>query len=52
MRDVAVVGFAQEQMEEFVLMEIRKGRPLPGTYPPNAETQARYRQWRDRSDQK
>ena len=50
--DIARDAYEQEQMEEFVLMEIRKGRPLPGTYPPNAETQARYRQWRDRSGQK
>ncbi len=40
----------QEIMEEFVLREIEQGRALPGTYPPNAETLARYRQWRERRD--
>lgn len=50
--DIARDACEQEIMEEFVLMEIRKGRPLPGTYPPNAETLARYRQWRERTDGK
>ena len=52
----AVVGSAdaaeQEVMEEFVTQEIAGGRPLPGTYPPNAETMARYRRWRDERDKK
>jgi len=42
----------QEVMEEFVTQEIAGGRPLPGTYPPNAETMARYRRWRDERDKK
>jgi hypothetical protein len=37
-------------MEEFVLREIEQGRALPGTYPPNAETLTRYRQWREQRD--
>ncbi|MCC7485299.1 MAG: ribonuclease activity regulator RraA [Burkholderiales bacterium] len=36
----------QEEIEEFVLREICAGRPLFGTYPPNAETLARYRKCR------
>jgi regulator of RNase E activity RraA len=43
---VAQDAFEQHLLEEFVLAEIEKGRALPGTYPPNAETMARYRQWR------
>jgi regulator of RNase E activity RraA len=50
--DVARDAHEQEIMEEFVLQEIAQGRPLPGTYPPNAETLARYRQWRERRDGK
>ena len=44
--EVAADTFEQEKLEEFVQLEIASGRPLPGTYPPNAETKARYEQWR------
>ena len=36
----------QEKLEEFVQQEIASGRPLPGTYPPNAATKARYEEWK------
>ena len=42
----------QETLEEFVLGEIAEGRALPGTYPPNAETLARYRESRQRRSEK
>lgn len=38
----------QEIMEAFVLEQIEQGSALPGTYPPNAETLQRYREWRAR----
>jgi len=41
----------QETLEEFVLGEIAGGRALPGTYPPNADTLARYREWRQRGSE-
>ena len=44
--EVAVDCFEQEKLEEFVQLEIAAGRPLPGTYPPNAEAKARYAAWR------
>ena len=44
--EVAADTWEQEQLEEFVQQEIAAGRPLPGTYPPNAETKARYEVWR------
>src|ERR1700687_4784905 len=49
-----LVGDAHEQetLEEFVLGEIAEGRALPGTYPPNADTLARYREWRQRRSEK
>jgi regulator of RNase E activity RraA len=50
--EVARDAIEQETMEEFVLGEIASGRPLPGTYPPNAETLARYREWRQSRDKK
>ncbi len=49
--EVARDGAEQEQLEEFVLSEIQRGQPLPGTYPPNEETKARYQAWkRNRPD--
>ena len=44
--EVSVDAFEQESIERFVLQEIAAGRPLSGTYPPNAETRARYEQWK------
>lgn len=40
----AVVAAAPEQelFEAWVMQELTKGTPLPGLYPPNAETKARY----------
>ena len=36
----------QERLETFVLHRIQQGAPLPGTYPPNAETRAAYAAWK------
>jgi hypothetical protein len=44
--DIGREAFAQEQLEKFVLQEIAAGRPLPGTYPPDEATRARYEEWR------
>jgi regulator of RNase E activity RraA len=33
----------QERFEAWVVDEVRKGQPLPGLYPPNEETTARYK---------
>ncbi len=46
--EVAERAAEQERMERFVLERIAAGAPLPGTYPPNAETQAAYAAWRAR----
>lgn len=39
-----VAGLAQEQesLESWIMEEVQKGEKLPGLYPPNAETKARY----------
>jgi len=50
--EVARDAREQEALEEFVIGEIAAGRPLPGTYPPDADTLARYRAWRDRQGDK
>ena len=44
--EVAADCYEQEKLEEFVQLEIAAGRSLPGTYPPNAETKARYETWK------
>ena len=44
--EVAADTFEQEKLEEFVQQEIASGRPLPGTYPPNAATKVRYEEWK------
>jgi regulator of RNase E activity RraA len=35
----------QERLEGWIMKEVDRGLPLPGLYPPNAETQARYDAW-------
>jgi len=37
----------QEQLEVFITERIEAGRPLRGTYPPDEETMAAYRAWRE-----
>lgn len=40
--EVAKAGPDQELLEMWIMKEIEKGVPLPGLYPPNAETKARF----------
>jgi regulator of RNase E activity RraA len=40
--DVTAEGLEQEHMEGWIMGEVEKGLPLPGLYPMNAETKARY----------
>ena len=44
--EVAADAAEQEALEEFVMAEIKSGKALPGVYPPNEATRARYAQWR------
>jgi regulator of RNase E activity RraA len=39
---VVAVAPQQEHLENWIMTEIARGIPLPGLYPPNAETKARY----------
>jgi len=50
--EVARDAAEQEVLEEFVIQEVAGGRPLVGTYPPNADTIARYKLWREQRDKK
>jgi regulator of RNase E activity RraA len=40
--EVANAGPEQERLEAWIMKEVERGVPLPGLYPPNAETKARY----------
>lgn len=42
LNDVLTAGPEQERLESWVMDEVAKDVPLPGLYPPNAETKARY----------
>jgi regulator of RNase E activity RraA len=47
--EVAMAGPEQELLEMWIMKEVERGVPLPGLYPPNAETRARYEAERGRS---
>jgi regulator of RNase E activity RraA len=40
--DVVAAGPEQERLEAWIVREVEKGTPLPGLYPPDADTRARY----------
>jgi len=44
--EVTKQAVEQETQEGWIMGEIEKGLPLPGLYPPNDETKARYAAWR------
>lgn len=44
--ETAELGVEQERFEGWVVSEVERGVPLPGLYPPNAETKARYEAWK------
>lgn len=41
--EVARLGAEQEELEAWLMAEVKAGRSLPGLYPPNDETMARYK---------
>ncbi len=41
--EVAAIAVEQEKLEAWIVREVDRGVPLPGLYPPNDETMARYR---------
>lgn len=44
--EVAADALEQELLESFIIGEVRDGKPLRGTYPPDADTRARYETWK------
>jgi regulator of RNase E activity RraA len=47
--DVVEAAAEQEKLEAWIMGEVQAGAPLPGLYPPNAETKARYEAFRNRA---
>ena len=43
--EVARDAAEQERLEAFILAKVEGGAPLPGTYPPDAQTLEEYRAW-------
>ena len=43
--EVIAEAVEQERMEAWIIAEVAAGVPLPGLYPPNDETKARYAAW-------
>lgn len=48
--EVVQAAQAQETLEGWIMQEVQAGVPLPGLYPPDAATQARYAATRKRSE--
>jgi regulator of RNase E activity RraA len=40
--EVVKLAVRKERFDEWAVREVKNGAPLPGLYPPNAETKARY----------
>ena len=48
--EIAEQSFEQEKMEVFIAEEVKNGKPLRGTYPPDEATKARYVEWQKKRD--
>ena len=44
--EAAAVAVEQERLEAWIMEEVARSVPLPGLYPPNADTRARYEAYR------
>ena len=42
LKEVVEEAAAQEKLEAWIIAQVQAGAALPGLYPPNAETKARY----------
>jgi len=49
--DAATGALEQERLEAWIMREVAAGVPLPGLYPPNDETKARYAAYRGRGSE-
>jgi regulator of RNase E activity RraA len=46
LQEVVAAAAEQEQLEAWIMNEVQAGAALPGLYPPNKETRARYEEFR------
>lgn len=46
--EVTALAVEQERLEGWIMTEVNRGVELPGLYPANAETQARYEAWKNK----
>lgn len=44
--EVAIDAAEQERMEDFIMLRVKAGAPLRGTYPANEETRSAYSAWK------
>jgi hypothetical protein len=42
---VIAASLEQERLEGWIMSQVEQGEPLPGLYPPNEDTSARYQAW-------
>jgi regulator of RNase E activity RraA len=50
--DVVAAAVEQERLEGWIMREVEAGVPLPGLYPADEATRARYEAWAKREDAK
>lgn len=50
LEEVVEEAVEQERIEGWIVNEVERGVPLPGLYPMNAETKARYNAWKEKTD--
>ena len=43
--EVAREGVGQEEVEDFIKLQVEKGRPVIGLYPPNDKIRAEFEEW-------
>ena len=49
--EITDLALEQEALETWIMDEVARGVPLPGLYPPNADTKARYAAYRSTNDE-
>lgn len=50
LEEVAALAVEQERLEAWIMNEVEKGAALPGLYPPNAATRARYEESKEKDE--
>ena len=43
--EVARDGVGQEEIEDFIKLQVEKGRPIIGLYPPDDKIRAEFEEW-------